>query len=67
MKAQAGKCGIAWSRSRSALAAGAGSPGNDADIVTARLKRQEAVQRDAAFRETLRDTVGDATQGEVAP
>ena len=67
MKAQAGKCGIAWSRSRSALAAGAGAPGNDADIVAARLKRQEAVQRDAAFRETLRGTVDAVDQGAVAP
>jgi len=67
MKAQAGRCGIAWSRSRSALAAGAGAPGNDADIVAARLKRQEAVQRDAAFRETLRGMAEDKTQGAVAP
>ena len=67
MKAQAGKCGIAWSRSRSALAAGAGAPGNDADIVAARLKRQEAVQRDAAFRETLRSTVDGVDQAAVAP
>jgi tetratricopeptide (TPR) repeat protein len=67
MKAQAGKCGIAWSRSRSALAAGAAAPGNDPDIVTARLKRQEAVQRDAAFRDALRGTDGDAGQATVAP
>jgi hypothetical protein len=53
MQAQAGKCGIAWSRSRTALNVEPGAPGNDKEIVTARLKRAQAKQRDAAFREEL--------------
>lgn len=54
MQAQAGKCGIAWSRSRSALEVPLGAPGNDEDIFTARQKRAEARQRDAEFREYLK-------------
>lgn len=67
MQARAGKCGIAWSRSRSALQAGPGAPGNDEDIVKARLKKADAVQRDAVFREALRGTADGAEQGAVAP
>lgn len=67
MRAQAGRCGIAWSRSRSALNVQAGAPGNYPDVVAARLKRADAVQRDAAFRETLRRATEDVDQGAVAP
>lgn len=67
MQARAGKCGIAWSRSRSALQAGPGAPGNDEDIVKARLKKADAMQRDAAFRDALRGTADGAEQGAVAP
>lgn len=53
MQAQAGRCGIVFGRSHSALASPAGVPGNDADIVKARLKNKEAVARDEAFRASL--------------
>lgn len=53
MTARHGRCGIAWTRSRSALDVPAGAPGNDEDFVKARLKNKEAVARDAAFRTTL--------------
>lgn len=53
MRAHAGRCGIAWTRSHSVLDAPAGVPGNDADIVKARTKNKEAVARDEAFRSTL--------------
>ncbi|MBF6023225.1 hypothetical protein [Lysobacter niastensis] len=55
MRAHHGQCGIAWSRSRSALAVPPGAPGNDEDTVKERSKNKEALQRDAAFRTTLRD------------
>jgi hypothetical protein len=64
MQAQAGKCGIVWSRSRSALKAGPGVPGNDEEIVAARAKKPEAQQRDAAFRLALQEG-GAGDQGAV--
>jgi tetratricopeptide (TPR) repeat protein len=67
MRAQSGKCGIAWSRSRSALDVQAGAPGNYPDVVAARLKRADAMQRDAVFREALRDAGGESNPGAVAP
>lgn len=67
MQAQAGKCGIAWSRSRSALNVAPGAPGNDEDIVKARLKRPEATQRDAAFRTALTEGGGGVADAVAAP
>ncbi|WAC64445.1 hypothetical protein OVA13_06685 [Pseudoxanthomonas sp. SL93] len=67
MQAQAGKCGIAWSRSRSPLQAGPGGPGNDADIVAARAKREDAMARDATFRAGLRDPASAMSSGATAP
>jgi hypothetical protein len=54
MRAHHGQCGIAWSRSRSALDVPPGAPGNDEDTVKERSKNPEAVQRDADFRAMLR-------------
>ncbi|MBF6023224.1 hypothetical protein [Lysobacter niastensis] len=53
MRSHQGQCGIAWSRSRSALGAPLGAPGNDEDIVKARDKNKEAQKLDAAFRTAL--------------
>jgi hypothetical protein len=53
MRAHAGRCGIAWTRSHSVLDVPAGVPGNDADIVKARTKNKEALARDEAFRANL--------------
>lgn len=64
MQAQAGKCGIVWTRSRSALKVEPGAPGNDEEIVTARLKKAETKQRDSAFRLALQEG-GGSDQGAV--
>lgn len=60
MRAHQGKCGIAWSRSRSAVGAPTGAPGNDADIVKARDKNKEAQALDASFRQRLAQHGGAA-------
>ena len=59
MRAHHGRCGLAWSRSRSARDAAHAAPGNDADIVAARLKRADAVQRDDALRAALREAASN--------
>lgn len=53
MRARHGRCAIAWSRSRSALEAGAGARGTDAETVKARAKNREARAMDEAFRNDL--------------
>lgn len=49
----AGRCGIAWSRSRSAARVEAGAPGNDENSRAARAKSVEGVKRDISFRTWL--------------
>ncbi|GAA5078798.1 hypothetical protein [Lysobacter panacisoli] len=68
MTARHGRCGIAWTRSRSALDVPAGAPGNDEDFVKARLKNKEAVARDASFRTALlSDVPQPVAEGAGAP
>jgi tetratricopeptide (TPR) repeat protein len=53
MSAWPGRCGIAWSRAHSAIAAGAGVPGNDKATAEQRARKTEQAGRDAAFRSAL--------------
>jgi tetratricopeptide (TPR) repeat protein len=54
MSASAGKCGIAWARSRSVESLPPEAPGNNAKIALARKKDKDAWAKDEAFRAKLR-------------
>lgn len=54
MAASAGKCGIAWARSRSVESLPPEAPGNNAKIALARKKDKTAWAKDEAFRAKLR-------------
>ncbi|MBW8910517.1 MAG: hypothetical protein JF564_01145 [Sphingomonas sp.] len=54
MTANAGKCGIVWSRSRSATALSAAAPGDNAKVAAARKNDKAAWAKDEAFRASLR-------------
>lgn len=53
IQSQQGRCGLIWGRSRTVLDFAGGAAGNDKDIVEARAKKPEAVERDRRFREVL--------------
>lgn len=54
MTAGAGKCGIVWSRSRSAASFGPAAPGDNAKVAAQRKQDKAAWAKDEAFRATLR-------------
>jgi len=54
MAANAGKCGIAWARSRSATAFAAAAPGDNAKVASQRKLDKDAWAKDEAFRAKLR-------------
>ena len=54
MAANAGKCGIVWSRSRSATALPPAAPGDNAKVAAQRKLDKAAWAKDEAFRATLR-------------
>jgi len=54
MTANAGKCGIVWSRSRSIGALSPAAPGDNAKVAAARKRDKTAWAKDEAFRATLR-------------
>lgn len=54
MTASAGKCGIVWSRSRSAASFGPTAPGDNAKVAAQRKQDKTAWAKDEAFRATLR-------------
>lgn len=53
MQASAGKCSIAWTRSRPATAIDGVAPGIDPGVLRARAVAQAAVSKDKLFRATL--------------
>lgn len=54
MTASAGKCGIVWSRSRSATTLPPAAPGDNAKVAAQRKQDKAAWAKDEAFRATLR-------------
>ncbi|KRB86621.1 hypothetical protein ASE00_08015 [Sphingomonas sp. Root710] len=54
MTASAGKCGIVWSRSRSAASFGPAAPGDNVKVAAQRKQDKAAWAKDEAFRATLR-------------
>ena len=54
MAASAGRCGIIWSRSRSASALSPEAPGNNAKVAAGRKQDKAVWAKDQAFRASLR-------------
>lgn len=54
MAASVGKCGLAWSRSRSAAGLPAPAPGDNAKVAAARKREKDAWAKDEIFRAALR-------------
>lgn len=53
VQSKAGRCAIAWTRSRSVMSLPEATPGDDANVATAARKKKDVAAKDKAFRVTL--------------